>query len=112
LKSRKLQKRVSIYESTTVSDTFGGNTVTFKRIAERWCNIEDVKANSFQNIAGITDFTNVFKFTFRYDEELIINPKRHKLEHKGLDYEIIDVKTDGFRNVSQVVTAKQVLGLD
>lgn len=112
MKARKLQRRVNIWESTTVSDTFGGNTVTFKRIAERWCNIEDVSAKSFQNIAGITDFTNVYKFTFRYDAELNINPKRHKLEYKDKDYEIIDVKTNGLRQVSQVVTAKQILGLD
>ena len=111
-KSRQANKRVEIYETTLVADGVGGSTATFALTATRWAIVEDMKASSYQSEAGITDFTNTYKFTFRYDADLTINPVIHILKYGGLEYSILDVKTDGFKHVLQIVIAKQILGLD
>lgn len=111
-KSRQANKRVGIYVTTLVADGYGGNTSTTDLLATRWAIVEDMKASSYQSEAGITDFTNTLKFTFRYDADLTIDPQNHILKYGGLEYNIMDVKTDGFKHVSQIVIAKQILGLD
>ena len=111
-KARQANKRVEIWGSTIVSDGYGGNTVSNALVTTRWAKIEDVGSNSYQSEVGITDFTNTLKFTFRYDKNFIINPKSHTLKYNSLEYSILDVKTDGFKKVSQIVIAKQILGLD
>ena len=112
IKARELTKRVEIWTSTVVPDGFGGNTVTNVLLTTRWCKIEDVGSNSYQDQAGITDFTDTQKFTFRYDASLIINPKKHTFKYGGLEYSILDVKTQGFKQVMQICIARNIFGLD
>ena len=106
-KSRKANKRVEILESVVSPDGFGGNTTTTVSVSTRWCEISDVgSSNSYQSQGGITDFTDTQKFLFRYDANLTINPEIHTLKYLGVVYSILDVKTNGFRHVQQIVIGK------
>tara|TARA_R110000803_G_scaffold106370_3_gene174456 strand:+ start:60 stop:485 length:426 start_codon:yes stop_codon:yes gene_type:complete len=109
--ARKANKRVEILQSDITPDGFGGNVVSSIVVTQRWCNIEDVGSNSYQSDAGITDFTDTQKFTFRYDKNFTINPKIHTLKYRGIIYSILDVKTNGFKNVQQIVIAKIAFGI-
>jgi len=109
---RQANKRVEIYETTIVADGYGGNTTTLTLAKTRWSIVEDMTASSYQSEAGITDFTNTYKFTFRYDPSFTIDAKKHVLRYKSLDYKITDVKTDGFKHVQQIVIAKLIIGLN
>ncbi len=112
IRARQLTKRVEILASTIIPDGVGGNLVTSAVVTTRWCKIEDVGTNSYQDSAGITDFTDTQKFTFRYDANFTINPKIHTFRYGNSEYAILDVKTKGFRHVEQVCIAKVVFGLD
>ena len=108
-KSRKAQYRIGIYEAVVVADGYGGNTTTTSTLSgTRWSAVEDVNGNQIQNEAGLKEFNDTYKFTFRYDADLIIQPKKHLLKYGGNYYAILSVKTLGFRQVSQVVTAKKI----
>jgi len=107
--SRRANKRVSIYEAVITADGYGGNLSTNTLVATRWCNLEDVNGNSAQNEAGLRDFNNIYKFTFRYDKNLVLDAKCHSLQYAGNDYSIISIKNNGFRQVSQTVTARQIM---
>lgn len=112
-RSRQAQKRVEIYDITIKADGYGGNVVTHTDLlTTRWAKLDDMKASSYMNEAGITDFTNTYKFIFRYDANFVINPKNHILKYDDYYYEIIDVKTDGFKKTQQIVLAKQVFNTD
>lgn len=111
-KSRVAHKRVEIYETTIVPDGFGGNLTSLGLVTTRWAVLEDMKANSLQNEAGITSFSDTYRFTFRYDKEFELNAKKHILRYGGKHYKIMDIKTDGFKHVQQIVIAKELLGLD
>jgi hypothetical protein len=112
IKARELTKMVEIWVSAIAPDGFGGNLVTNTLLTTRWCKIEDLGSNSYQTEAGITDFTDSQKFTFRYDSSLIINPKTHTFKYGGLEYSILDVKTNGFKHVMQICIARNIFGLD
>ena len=112
IKARQLTKRVEIWVSTITPDGVGGNLVSNALSTTRWCKIEDVGSNSYQDSAGITDFTDTQKFTFRYDANFVINPKTHTFKYGGLEYSILDVKTKGFKHVEQVCIARNIFGLD
>lgn len=111
-KSRKAQKRVEIYLTTLTPDGHGGNTSTLNLVSTRWCQIKDLSAKPFQNENGITDFNDTYQFIFRYDPNLILDPKTNVLKYNGLSYRILSVKNFGFSHVQQTVIAKQILGYE
>jgi hypothetical protein len=109
-KSRKAQFRVSIYLATVSADGYGGNlTAVSTLVGTRWCAIEDQNANQLQTEAGLKEFNDTYRFTFRYDSQLIIDAKKHVLKYGSDYYSILSVKTEGFKRVSQIVTAKKTI---
>ena len=109
-KSRTAQFRVEIYLATVTADTFGGNLTSFSTlVSTRWCSIDDQNSNQLQTESGLKEFNDTYKFTFRYDSQLIIDAKKHVLKYGSDYYAILSVKTEGFKRVSQIVTAKKMV---
>ncbi len=107
--SRKAQKRVEIYSVGMTDDGFGGTKAVETLLSTRWASIDDVSQGPIQSESGIKDFNDVYKFTFRHDKNLIIDPKKHNLKYNGVKYSILSVKNDGHRKVSQTVIAKKFI---
>jgi len=110
--ARKAQKKVSILESVITPDGFGGNTTENTVVSVRWAIIDDMGGNAYQTEAGVTDFANTFKITLRYDKNLIIEPKKHTLKYGEHTFSILDAKRKGFRQVQQILTAKEIFGIE
>lgn len=108
INSRSLDKRIKILEKTKVPDGFGGATLTYTEIAERWANVKDLGGNGQRaDEIGLTDFNDSYQMIFRYDSQLKINPKVHLLEYQNRKFTIQSVKTQGFTQIKQIVIVKE-----
>jgi len=108
-KHRTAQHRVEIYIATVAPDGYGGNTIDVDSLlTTRWASIGDVNSNQLNTEAGLKEFNDTYKFTFHYDSNLVLDAKKHTLKYGGEYFSILSIKTDGFRKVSQTVTAKKI----
>lgn len=98
MRSRKYTKIIEIYQTSRVSDGYGGYTVTDEIIARSWCNIRTVSNNSrySQRLTdlGITDPTSAIIVSLRHRNDLDYNAINQYLKHNGNKYIIQNAPTD------------------
>lgn len=89
-RSRKYTKRVEIWETTNVSDTFGGITVSEALLTTSWANVKTASNNSRYTKRltdlGITDPTNAIIVTLRLRNDVLYNAITMYLKYAGVKY--------------------------
>ena len=91
--ARQYSRKIQIYKTTTVSDGFGGNTVTDVLIGSFW---SEVKQNSAfkDNALGKTDMKNSYSFKIRANDNLTPDIDNLSIVYRGAKYVVNDIRYD------------------
>jgi SPP1 family predicted phage head-tail adaptor len=86
MRSRKLSKRIEIWQTSNVSDGFGGNTVAETLIARSWAEIITLNDTNRSTDIGITSATNTIKIKLRKRNDLTYNSINQFIKYRGAKY--------------------------
>jgi len=111
MRSRKLSKRIEIWQTSNVSDGFGGNTVDETFIASSWAEIITLNNTNRSTDIGITSTTNTIKVRLRKRKDLTYNSINQYLKYRGFKYIIQNQPFNvGFRDdVIEILAVKEEL---
>ena len=111
MRSRKLSKRIEIWQTSNVSDGFGGNTVDGTLIASSWAEIITLNNTNRSTDIGITSATNTIKVRLRKRKDLTYNSVNQYLKYRGFKYIIQNQPFNvGFRDdVIEILAVKEEL---
>jgi len=111
MRSRAFNKRVEIWGTATVADTFGGNTVSESLLSTSWTKIETVKPNrgDLNTNIGILDASNSIIITLRKREDLNYNMTTMFIKYRGEKYIInsFPANIDFKDNLIKIVCTKE-----
>ncbi len=104
--ARKYTKAIGIWKTTTVSDGYGGNTVTTALVYSVWANVATKRAYR-QNENGQNDnfVQTVFTIRNRYDIDLSV--KDNFIKCNGLVYNIDSILNKDLNNIDVEIYATQ-----
>ena len=110
--SRKLSKRVELWQTTNVPDGFGGNIESEELITSFWAEIRTVTANSKSNRStdnGITSTTNTIIIKTRLRKDLDYNSINQFLKYSGSKYVVSNepYNVDFNNSYIEIVATKQ-----
>ena len=108
MRSRKLSKRIEIWQTSNVSDGFGGNTVDETFIASSWAEIITLNNTNRSTDIGITSATNTIKVRLRKRKDLTYNSINQYIKYRGFKYIIQNQPFNvGFRDdVVEILAVK------
>ena len=88
MRARSFNKRIEIWETTLVSDGFGGNTFTESLLNTSWAKIETVKPSrgDLRTDSGILDASNSIIVTLRQRKDLSYDMATMFLKYRGEKY--------------------------
>ena len=111
MRSRKLSKRIEIWQTSNVSDGFGGNTVAETLIASSWAEIITLNNTNRSTDIGITSATNTIKVRLRKRNDLTYNSINQYLKYRGFKYIIQNQPFNvGFKDeVIEILAVKEEL---
>ena len=111
MRSRKLSKRIEIWQTSNVSDGFGGNTVAETLIASSWAEIITLNNTNRSTDIGITSATNTIKVRLRKRNDITYNSINQYLKYRGFKYIIQNQPFNvGFRDdVIEILAVKEEL---
>ena len=109
MRSRKLSKRIEIWQTSNVSDGFGGNTVDGTLIASSWAEIITLNNTNRSTDIGITSATNTIKVRLRKRNDITYNSINQYLKYRGFKYIIQNQPFNvGFRDdVVEILAVKE-----
>ena len=104
--ARKYTKAIGIWKTTTVSDGYGGNTVTTALVYSVWANVNTKRAYR-QNENGQNDnfVQTIFTIRNRYDIDLSV--KDNFIKYNGLVYNIDSILNKDLNNIDVEIYATQ-----
>ena len=111
MRSRKLSKRIEIWQTSNVSDGFGGNTVDETLITSSWAEIITLNDVNRSTDIGITSATNSIKVRLRKRKDITYNSINQYLKYRGFKYIIQNQPFNvGFRDdVIEILAVKEEL---
>lgn len=86
MRSRKLSKRIEIWQTSNVSDGFGGNTVLETFITKSWAEIITLNDTNRSTDIGITSATNTIKIRLRKRNDIRYNSINQFIKYRGAKY--------------------------
>ena len=88
MRARVFSKRIEIWQTSSLSDGFGGNTVDDILISRSWAKIETAKSNANNlNDIGLDDMSLNLLITVRYRHDLPYNGINQFIKYRGERYE-------------------------
>ena len=111
MRSRKLSKRIEIWQTSNVSDGFGGNTVAETLITSSWVEIITLNDVNRSTDIGITSATNSIKVRLRKRKDITYNSINQYLKYRGFKYIIKNQPFNvGFRDdIIEIIAVKEDL---
>jgi len=106
MQSRKYTKSIEIWKTTTVSDGYGGNTVTDELDFVMWANVT-AKRSSRLNENGQNDNFVQTVFTVRNRVNLELSIKNNFIKYNGLTYNIDSILNIDLDNIDVEIQATQ-----
>jgi head-tail adaptor len=104
--SRKYTKAISIWQSTEVSDGFGGSTIEDALVYLFWAHVETKRAfRTNENGQNDNFVQTVFTIRNRYDVEISV--KDNFIKYNGLVYNVDSVMNIDFNNIDLEIYASQ-----
>lgn len=86
------RERIEIWQTSTVSDGFGGNEVISQKITESWANIQTMGINSkyasISSSEGVGSSSNGIVVRARKRSDITYNKINQFIKHKGVSYMI------------------------
>ena len=119
MRSRALQKRIEIWQSTPVPDGFGGNNIYDALIDKYWANITTLSDNRKYSVnskeLGINDIANSIVIKLRKRNDLPLNSVNQFIKYRGHKYIIQTQPTntnfdDAF--IELIATREQVSAIE
>jgi SPP1 family predicted phage head-tail adaptor len=104
--SRKYDKIIEMWITTTVSDGFGGNTVTTAIDYTLWANVTTNNASRTNENGQNDNFVQVV-FTIRNNPNLNISIKDNFIKYNNVIYNIDSVLNIDFDNIDIQIQATQ-----
>jgi len=96
--ARKYTKAIGIWKTTTVSDGYGGNTVTTALVYSVWANVETKRAYRTNENGQNDNFVQtIFTLRNRYDIDLSIED--NFIKYNGLIYNIDSILNKDLNNI-------------
>ena len=90
-RARGFNKRIQLWQTESVSDGFGGNTVIESKIAEFWAKLDTLQNKRFTSRNdGTIDFANSVQVTMRSNPLLSLNYKVNYIVYRGARYELTE----------------------
>jgi len=86
MKAREYDKRIEVYEITSVQDEFYGNTVTPTLVASSWAKLQTGGLSHKAKDFGLQEFNEPLYFRLRYRKDLIYKPAKMYLMYLGEKY--------------------------
>ena len=111
MRSRKLSKRIEIWQTSNVADGFGGNTVAETLITSSWAEIITLNDINRSTDIGITSATNTIKVRLRKRNDITYNSVNQYLKYRGFKYIIKNQPFNvGFKDdVIEIIATKEDL---
>ena len=111
MRSRKLSKRVEVWQTSNVEDGFGGNTVSDTLITSSWAEIITLNDVNRSTDIGITSATNTIKIRLRKRNDITYNGINQYLKYRGFKYIIKNQPFNvGFRDdIIEIIATKEEL---
>ena len=111
MRSRKLSKRIEIWQTSNVADGFGGNTIAETLITSSWAEVITLNNTNRSTDIGITSATNTIKVRLRKRNDLTYNSINQYLKYRGYKYIIQNQPFNvGFRDeVIEIIAVKEEL---
>ncbi len=89
--ARQYDKRIKIYSTTTVSDGFGGNTITEVLIGSFWAELKQNSA--FRDTAiGMSNIKDNWSFNIRTNPTITVNMDNLTIEYRGVKRVVNDIR--------------------
>lgn len=104
--ARNYTKAIGIWKTTTVSDGYGGNTVTDALVYSVWANVETKKAYR-QNENGQNDNFVQTVFTIRNRYDIDLSTKDNFIKYNGLIYYIDSILNLDLNNIDIEIYGSQ-----
>lgn len=104
--ARKYTKIIQIWETTTVADGYGGNTVTTALSESMWANVTTKRATR-ENENGQNDNLVQTVFTVRNRYNLSLSVKDNFIKYGGLIYDIDGILNIDLDNIDVQILATQ-----
>ena len=104
--ARKYTKAIGIWKTTTVSDGYGGSTVTDALVYSVWANVETKKAYR-QNENGQNDNFVQTVFTIRNRYDIDLSTKDNFIKYNGLIYNIDSILNLDLNNIDIEIYGSQ-----
>jgi len=87
MRARGYNKQIELWQTTKVSDGFGGNGVTNELITRTWCNIKTPLNGSYRTTEeGVTDTFNSLIITLRKRNDVVYNSLNLFFKYRGDKY--------------------------
>ena len=111
MRSRKLSKRIEIWQTSNVSDGFGGNTIAETLITSSWAEVITLNNTNRSTDIGITSATNTIKIKLRKRNDLTYNSINQFIKYRGCKYIIQNQPFNvGFKDeVIEILAVKEEL---
>ena len=104
--ARKYTKAIGVWKTTTVSDGYGGNTVTTALVYSVWANVGTKKTYRLNENGQNNNFVQtVFTIRNRYDIELSV--KDNFIKYNGLIYNIDSILNLDLNNIDIEIYGSQ-----
>lgn len=91
MRARQYNKQIEVWQTTHVSDGFGGNGVTSALLTKSWCKITTPNNNHgiyrTTNV-GVTDTSNTLVVTLRKRNDITYNSLNQYFLYRGVKYVI------------------------
>ena len=111
MRSRKLSKRIEIWQTSNVSDGFGGNTIAETLITSSWAEVITLNNTNRSTDIGITSATNTIKIKLRKRKDITYNSINQYIKYRGFKYIIQNQPFNvGFKDeVIEILAVKEEL---
>ena len=110
MRARSFNKRIEIWNTTTVSDGFGGNTVTDVLVTSSWANVNTIngKSSTLTTELGILEASSTIEVKMRKREDLTIDIDTMYVKYRSVKYVIKSNPTNvGFKdNIIQFIATR------
>lgn len=91
--ARQYTRKIQIYKTTTVSDGYGGNTVTDVLIGSYWAEVQQNSAFR-DNAVGKSDIKNNYSFKIRANSNITIEMDNLSIIYHNKKYAVNDLRYD------------------
>lgn len=86
MRARKYNKKIAIWQTSKVSDGFGGNTIVNTLLTSTWCEIVTLNSLSRSTDFGMIDTSDTLILKLRKRNDLTYNSKIHYFVYRDEKY--------------------------